>query len=325
MVDWLEHKYAMLIQPHVELFKVKKENLINIRCPFCGDSATRKHIARGYLYEKDNHFKYVCHNCGLNYNFSYFLKLLDHNLFRQYKFEKFGSKRKPNAKPVFKEVKEELKKRKNNIESLFEPLSDSAKYYLKSRSIENSVDLFSISDTSKFQQFFPEYETLPKDERIVFPIRNRGKEVVGVTARSIDPKNKLRYVLLNYKNEPLIYGLDKVDISKDVYVFEGAIDSLHVKNSVAVNGSDLKKVTEFIPMNKLILVFDNQPRNDIIIKKMISACQSGYRMVIWPNNLDEKDANAIVQKHGQEKLNELLKNVYSGFKCRARISSWRKR
>jgi predicted RNA-binding Zn-ribbon protein involved in translation (DUF1610 family) len=322
MLDWLEVKYTSLIAPFVEQFKPKSSTLWNFRCPFCGDSAINKHKSRGYLYPKEGHLRFKCFNCGTDNNFGLFLKNLNQALHSQYKTEKFKSKKKvDNFKPAH--VGEVIEQKKDTLEHLFEPLSDEAIDYLKSRKVDKTDDIWFTSDMSKFAKFFPDKE-LPKDKRIIFPIRNRKREVVGLSARTIDPKNKMRYVLLNYLDQPLIFGLDKVDIGRKVYVVEGAIDSLHLNNAVAVNGSDLTKVSEFIPKKNQILIFDNQPRNKQIILKMLKACQDGYSMIIWPKNLYEKDINAMVNNYGMEMVNEWLTNVYSGLKLRAKIVDWKR-
>ena len=58
-----------------------------------------------------------------------------------------------------------------------------------------------------------------------------------------------------------------MDRTKTIYVTEGPIDSLFLPNSIAVAGSDFKKIPEDIKDNA-ILVYDNEPRNTEIVKKI---------------------------------------------------------
>lgn len=323
---WLETKYATLISPLVRNFKAKSGMVWQFSCPICGDSQTRKHLARGYIYPKDNELRYTCHNCGINMSFPFFLKKLNPNLYKHYKLEKFKPKKFIDVGvESYKKIHQKESKKKGTIEELFSPLSEKANQYLDDRQISKRDDIFFISDISLVKKYLPNEDVdLPKDERIIFPIRNRKKEIVGISARSINPKEKMRYVLLKLKEEPLIFGLDKIDISKQVYVVEGAIDSLHLENAVAVNGSDLKKVSEIIPKENQILIFDNQPKNKEIIKKMLSACEEGHKLVIWPKNLLEKDINQMNKIYGIEKINEWLKNIYKGMACKMKIIDWKR-
>jgi DNA primase len=247
---------------------------------------------------------------------------LNAGLYKQYKLEKMKTEGKMPKKAEVKYVKPEMPV-KSDIEKQFLPLNDAALAYLKSREITKIDDIKYTDDLFKLTKFFPD-KSLPEGERIIFPIRNRRKELVGISARSINPANKLRYVLLKILNEPLIFGLDKVDISKDVYVLEGAIDSLHLDNAIAVNGSDLIKVSEIIPKDRQILVFDNQPRNREIVNKMLAACDNGYRIVIWPKNIPEKDVNLMVRTYGLAKVIEWLGNTYKGMSCKVKINDWKR-
>ena len=53
-------------------------------------------------------------------------------------------------------------------------------------------------------------------------------------------QSDLRYITVRIDEQyPKIYGLDRVDISKPIYVVEGPIDSLFVDNCIAVAGGDL--------------------------------------------------------------------------------------
>lgn len=65
---------------------------------------------------------------------------------------------------------------------------------------------------------------------------------------------------------PLIYNIQNVDKTKTIYVTEGPIDSLFLPNSIAVGGSDFKKIDDGIKDNSII-IYDNEPRNEEILKK----------------------------------------------------------
>ena len=72
-----EIKYLNLISTQLPLFKKKKDNLWNFRCPVCGDSEKNKTKARGYIFQVKGDLVFKCHNCGIGMGFSKFLEMMD--------------------------------------------------------------------------------------------------------------------------------------------------------------------------------------------------------------------------------------------------------
>ena len=98
-------------------------------------------------------------------------------------------------------------------------------------------------------------------------VYNESGELIGISGRAIND-SQLRYLTMRFVDDvPLIYNLNNVDNTKTVYVTEGPIDSLFLPNSIAVGGSDFKKIDKKFKDNA-ILVYDNEPRSTEIIKKI---------------------------------------------------------
>ena len=110
-----------------------------------------------------------------------------------------------------------------------------------------------------------------------------------------------------------------MDKSKTVYVTEGPIDSLFLPNSIAVGGSDLKRVLD--NGYNFVFVFDNEPRNKELLKIMDSMID--YKMVVWPKNIYEKDINDMILKD-REILDIIDNNTFSGLRLKMALSAWRK-
>ena len=85
---------------------------------------------------------------------------------------------------------------------------------------------------------------------------------------------------------PKIYGLDKINKSKPIYIVEGPFDSLFLENSVAMAGSDLDPRT--FGWSDYIWVYDNEPRNREIVNRISKSIDRGDKVVIWPHNLQQK-------------------------------------
>jgi hypothetical protein len=120
-----------------------------------------------------------------------------------------------------------------------------------------------------------------------------------------------------------VYNLDRVDITKDVYVTEGPLDSLFLDNAVAAGSSDMNAIKSVIPKEKLVLVFDNQPRNKEIVKLMEKAINEDYKLVIWPEKICEKDINEmyLAGLAVQEIINQ---NTFSGLELKLNFTRWKK-
>ena len=93
---------------------------------------------------------------------------------------------------------------------------------------------------------------------------------------------------------------------------EDPLDSLFIDNCIAAVGTDLVLKNK-IPNENITYIFDNEPRNKEIIKRMYSVVEKDYNLVVWPDDMRHKDINDIimVEPSKTELLNLLNKNTYS--------------
>ena len=145
--------------------------------------------------------------------------------------------------------------------------------------------------------------------------------MIGFQGRSLGP-NSVKYitVMLN-EDAPKIYGLDKIDETKSIYITEGPFDSTLVENSVAMCGSDLD-IRTFGWCN-YIWVFDNEPRNREIVERIDKTISRGDKIVIWPSQIVEKDINDMALA-GHDIMSILESNTYSGLKAKIKFNNWKK-
>ena len=79
-----------------------------------------------------------------------------------------------------------------------------------------------------------------------------------------------------------------------VCVVEGPIDSMFLSNAIATADSNLESASDCLDKSRMTLVFDNEPRNKEIVKKMEHAIDNHLNVVIWPEFIVEKDINDMV-------------------------------
>lgn len=332
---YIDIKYTNLLAPRLELFKIKNHNpfTANSRCPLCGDSKQNKWKARGYFFTKKGGVFYKCHNCGESSSLGGLIKQLDSFLFNQYAMERYKEgthgKSHANVASVMEFVKPDFESRKEKslLDSLLDPIDNTrAEEYVRAREIPEHKwkDLYYIDDMQKLEQLSEKYKgrIIGTEDRLVIPFYNRDKKFVGVSCRALGDES-LRYVTVRINdNEPLVYNIDKVDVSKDVYVTEGPLDSLFLDNAVAAGSSDLKAVASSVPKDKMVLVFDNQPRNVELVKLMVKASEAGYRMVIWPKNIEEKDINEMILA-GVAVKDIINQNTFESLELKLQLAMWR--
>ena len=342
-MNYIDHKYIRLLGPQLEQFKQKTEKLYNFRCPICGDSQKSKIKARGYAFEHKGSLLFKCHNCSISLPIGKLIEHLDPTLYKAYIFEKFKENITHSPKKKKRVSIEELYKadppRFRSINPLSEigaikltkcDTSHSAIRFAESRMIPSSFygDLYYLDDEEKLEQLSEKYKDriVGHASRILIPYYNEHDEFIGVTGRAIDPKNNLRYLTLKLSDAPMIYGLNRVNKRKKVYVVEGPIDSLFLPNGIAVSGSDFSKLGSFIPKENCVIIFDNEPRNKDLHKQMKRIIDEGYSICIWPENIIGKDINDMIL--AGETIEEILavinKNNYENLGAYAALQNWKK-
>ena len=322
-MDIIDSKYIGLISSRLPKFKRVKPNLFNFRCPICGDSKKHKNKARGYIYALKADMNFKCHNCGASSTFNNFLKTIDSTLHKQYILEKFKERNVGKGsiipEPEFNFKKPVFRKKLDLPKASEIPI---ATKYLETRKINPNLFYF----TDQFQKWTnthkQTFNTIHRDEsRVIIPLHDTEKNLIGFQGRSLGP-NSVKYitVMLN-EDAPKIYGLDKIDETKPIYITEGPFDSTFVENSVAMCGSDLDIRT--FGWSDYIWVFDNEPRNREIVERIDKTIHRGDKVVIWPLNIKEKDINDMVLC-GHDVMSVLQSNTYSGLKAKIKFNNWKK-
>ena len=323
-MDIIDSKFIGLVSSRLSKFKRVKANLYNFRCPICGDSQKHKNKARGYFYQVKVNTNFKCHNCGASLSFNNFLKQIDPTLHRQYTMEKFKEGFAGGNNFVVEEPKFDFKKPvfKKRIDLPKASEVKIAREYLEKRKLDATKFYFA----AKFKEWTntqkQTFDTIGRDEsRIIIPMYDEDKTLIGFQGRSLGP-NSVKYITVMLKDDaPKIYGLDQVDSQKPIYVIEGPFDATLVKNSVAMCGSDIDLRT--FGWSDYIYVYDNEPRNREIVNRISKTIDRGDKVVIWPTSTEYKDINDMVIG-GQNIMNVLESNTYSGLKAKIKFNNWKR-
>jgi len=321
-MDFIDSKYIGILSPRLLKFKKVKNNLYNFRCPICGDSVKNKNRARGYLYQVKNNTNFKCHNCGVNISFNNFLKKIDVNLHKEYTFEKF-KEGKTGKNFVVEEPKFNFQKPSFNAKVDLPKASENedAKTYLESRKLNPDKFYYAPKFKTWVNSLKKTFDSTKYDEpRIVIPIFYQ-KKLIGIQGRALGP-SKVKYITIMLDEKaPKIYGLDSIDEKLPIYVVEGPFDSTFLNNCVALCGSDGN--LSCLEGSSLIFVYDNEPRNKEIVRRIGDTISSGNSVVIWPSTISEKDINDMVLA-GLDVQSVIELNTYSGLEAKLKFNTWKK-
>ncbi|CAB4133326.1 DNA primase [uncultured Caudovirales phage] len=337
MSVFIDRTFLLRLSPKLIRFSRKKDDLYNFRCPLCGDSTKNKIKCRGYIFRKKNDYFYMCHNCGISTTFYNFLKQVDPSMVAEYSLERYKNgeaSKNTKSEPDFEAFKTEKPEFKSNnihlptIESL--PDTHYAKSYVHSRKIPKDYEskLYFAEDFKAFVDGLGvEKDGLrEKDPRLVIPFYNKERELIGLQGRALG-ESKLRYITVKmHDDNKKIYGLDKLDLDKTVYVVEGPIDSMFLDNAVATMDSNLASISDIIDKSKVVLVYDNEPRNKDIVRTMEKAIDEHYNVVIWPEMMDDKDINdMILTGFTSDEIQDIIeKNTFVNLAAKMRFINWKK-
>ena len=332
-MSYLDDKYLGLISPRLEKFKKIRAGVYNFRCPYCGDSQKHKNKARGYIYQNKADYNFKCHNCGMTRSFTYFLKDRDQPLYDEYIMERYkeGLTGKGTVTPEPKFTFPQPKFRKKDICDELTKISElntphRAKKYLINRGI-NEDTLSKLYYCPNFKEWTNKHKktfenTKHDDQRIIIPLRHSDGQLFGYQGRSLDPTSKMRYITVMLDEDaPKLYGLEKINTQKPIYILEGPFDSLFVENSIAMCGSDID-IRSF-GWSDYIWVFDNEPRNREIVSRIERCINRGDKVIIWPSHIQEKDVNEMILAK-YDICTILESSTHSELTAKLKLNLWKK-
>ena len=321
-MDMIDSKYINLVASRLQRCKRVKADLYNFRCPICGDSQKNKSKTRGYLYAIKANVNYKCHNCGASMSLNNFIKQIDPVIAKQYAFEKFKDghtgRNFVTEEPTFNFEAPKFKKKLDLPKASTVPI---AKLYLEKRKLNPTKFYYADKFKAWTNSLKETFENVDYDEpRIIIPLYYKD-DLVGFQGRSLGP-NKVKYITVMINdNAPKIYGLDEIKKESPVYITEGPFDSSFIKNSIAMCGADADVYKWGV--SDPVWIYDNEPRNNEIVKRISNTISKGDKVVIWPSNINEKDINDMVLSgHNVQELVE--SNIYNGLEANLKFNIWKR-
>ena len=330
MSSYIDLKYINEISSRLDQFKKKNDYLFNFRCPHCGDSQKSKTKARAYLYRVKNDMFFKCHNCGQGQNLSNFIKFLDPKKYGEYLLERYkgSAPSTPQPKFDFKPTKFKETNLLDNCTKISNLKDDHpVKDYIKKRLIPTQYYEI-IYLVNKFHNFANKvkpgiFKEKYEHPRLIIPFFDVTGELFAFQGRAFG-KEQPKYITIKLdETKQKVYGLERVNFQKHIYIVEGPLDSLFLDNCLAAGGADL---TLRMPNDQVTYIFDNEPRNQEIVKRMYAVIEKDYNVVIWPNHIQLKDVNEmIVSGISVDEIKNIIdKNTFRKLEALEKLSHYKK-
>jgi hypothetical protein len=264
-------------------------------------------------------------------NLANFIKFIDPKLYSEFILERYkgSAPATPEPKfdfkpPVFKEVSviEELP----TISEL--PDKHPAKKYIIKRKIPDKFfDILYYTDQfmSLVNKIKPNTFNNFKGEhpRLIIPFYDTTGNLFAFQGRAFGNEQPKYLTIKLDETKQKVYGLERVNFQKHIYITEGPIDSLFIDNCLAAAGADLTLKTN--PDN-VTYIFDNEPRNKEIVKRMYKIIDNNYNVFIWPESIQSKDINDLITsgKLIPEVKSIISNNTYNKLSALTRLNTWKK-
>lgn len=344
---YIDARFIGQVSYKLRNFKKKNDYYWNFSCPICGDSKKNDLKARGFVYKNktQDRLVYKCHNCGISMSLGNFIKHIDPAVYKEYVLERYkenSSSHTPHAKieKVLPELTLNYDISTDLVMAGAEPLQSSpeALEYVKSRKIPEDrwKDLYYAP---KFKAFVNNIKyTYPKTDfdipRLIIPFYDEDGKLIAFQGRAFDNPTisgiriqTPKYVTIKLdETVDKIYGLDRMDPNKRIYVTEGPIDSMFIPNAIAVAGAgfDIKFIQAI--KDNATLIMDNEPRSIQICKFISGLIENGYSVCLWPETSHEKDINEMIMagKTQNQILEMINTNTFQGMEASLKFTQWRK-
>jgi transcription elongation factor Elf1 len=339
---YIDAKFVGSISYKLRNFKKKADYYWNFSCPICGDSKKNPLKARGFVFKNQQRLVYKCHNCGFSSNIGNLIKHLDPMLYNEYVLERYKENTSKhndhvNITNVLPELlNEQSTKLSQDLVAAgaksvaLLPSDHPAVEYVTKRMIpqERFKDIYFVP---KFKEFvnkikFQYTKTDNDTPRLIIPFFDKDDKCIAFQGRAFG--NEIpKYVTIKLDDtQEKIYGLDRMDPDKRIYVTEGPIDSMFIPNAIAVAGAGFD--TKFINAIKdnATLIMDNEPRSKEICKFIEKLIDQEYSICLWPDTVAEKDINEMVMngKPISQIIETINNNTFSGMQAKLKFTTWKK-
>jgi len=279
----------------------KYQNVFNSECPVCKEGKSTGRSRRLFYFPNKQYF--YCHNCSKSWRPFDWVKEIT-----GWTFPEIVKKNNEKEGVVYtKKVVTPLKQTKEVVISDLPQnsidLSDppQVEYFKDNKYVKLALEYCSNrrlgTAINSCKRFYLSLEDKVHKNRLVIPFFDESNKVVCYQTRALTQNQFPKY--LTKFGEKELFGLSNIDSELPyVFIFEGPIDSMFVKNGLAMASLSpterpLEQLNNLIGYEQ-IWVFDNDKNNQQTSRKIQKYTNEGKKIFIWPKEFMKfKDFNEV--------------------------------
>jgi len=311
------------IYQYVGKVKAKRNGVLNGCCPVCMEGSSWGKKARFYYNpsKEDEGSTMSCFNCGYNSNSAGFIMKMTGMTYGEVMEESKDYDIIPKTICNNHFVKLEQK-----IEKLESPLPDNCinlfdktqvDYYSDNEVVKLALDYIKTRKLdiapNRPKTFYLSLDDYIHRNRLIIPYYDCGKIVWYQSRRLVDDDSQ-KY-LSKVDSERSLFNFDNIieDIPY-IFIFEGAIDSMFVKNGTCLSGitesgdffltNKQKSQLSMYPMHQRIWILDSPYLDETAKQKTVSLYNMGEKVFQWPKSVGSvcKDFNDIIMISSKKEI-----------------------
>jgi len=287
---------------------------INGCCPICREGKSWGSKRRMFYFLNEDYI--YCHNCNRGWNTFFWVKEVTGLSFKQIKEELKDYDYDPKFRLLVDGYEEnhfelpslpgECVNLKDSLQvNYFKdyPAVKKAEEYCHSRRLftaKNAPKTFYCCVNDKFH-----------GNRLIIPFYNSSGKIESYISRKLLDSDKKAKYLVKFGSKKPIFNLDKIDENYPyIFIFEGQIDAMFVKNGIAVSGIVLtdeqeETLTKLFPFHNKIWVLDNYRfEKEEVVNSIKEKLKNNETIFFYPNDFaDSKDLNEYCVKKGLDFVN----------------------
>jgi len=280
----------------------KYQNVFNAECPICKEGKSAGRSRRLFYFPNKQYF--YCHNCVESWRPFEWVKEVT-----GWTFPEIVKRNKEKEGVIqVKKVVAPHKQAKQLVEIPDLPESSidltderQVKFYKDNKFVNLALEYCNkrrlLTAVNSCKRFYLSLEDKVHKNRLVIPFISENSKVNCYQTRALTENQFPKY--LTKFGEKELFGVNNIRSEIPyIFVFEGPIDSMFVKNGVAMaslapTGHQIQQLNNLFGYEQ-IWVFDNDKNNKQTSKKIEKYIKEGKKIFIWPKEFQKfKDFNEI--------------------------------
>jgi len=275
----------------------KHDGTYNAGCPVCKEGKSFGKKKRLFFYPETNTFH--CFNCSKTWSSFKWISDVCNMSKEEIDYEVGTNEFSIDVEKKLENIviyKKEIPDLPHDSINIMDELQQ--KFYSKNNSFINAFEYAKdrrlFTAVNKSPNLFVSLTDFIHKNRLCIPFYDRNNKLVFYQTRAVD-KTEPRY-LGKQGYDKTLFGIERIDINIPyIFIFEGPIDAMFVKNGISAAGlsiSDVQKtqLIEF-PFHKKIWVLDNPKFDDAASDKIKTLLDRNESVFKWPLGMSYKDFN----------------------------------